>query len=104
MIIKATSHTIRKIWIFLLFIVLFFVALMATLVNGISIDKISLPTVQIDQLYIKLDKKLIVSIQTLDIQKETQTDTSIEEIAQLIKNFPYLDQFFSKISIELYSL
>jgi len=101
MIMKATSHTIRNIWIFLLFMVLFFVALMATLINGISIDKISLPTIKIDQLYIKLDKKLIVSIQTLDIEKETQTDTSIEEIAKLIKNFPYLNQFFSKISIEL---
>ena len=100
MIIKATSHTIRNIWIFLLFIVLSVVALIGTLVNGISIDNVTLPTLKIDQLYIKLDKKLIVSIQTLEIKKETQADTSLEESAEIIKNFPYLNQFFSKISIE----
>jgi hypothetical protein len=99
MIIKATSHTIRNIWIFFLFIVLSVVALIGTLVNGISIDNLTLPTIKIDQLYIKLDKKLIVSIQTLDIKKETQTDTSLKETAELIKNFPYINQFFSKISI-----
>jgi len=99
MIIKATSHTIRNIWILLLFIVLSVVALIGTLANGISIDNLTLPTIKIDQLYIKLDKKLIVSIQTLDIKKETQTDTSLEEMAELIKNFPYINQFFSKISI-----
>ncbi|WP_041957452.1 DUF3971 domain-containing protein [Sulfurospirillum arsenophilum] len=100
MIIKATSHTIRNIWILLLFIVLSVVALIGTLANGISIDNLTLPTIKIDQLYIKLDKKLIVSIETLDIKKETQTDTSLEEMAELIKNFPYINQFFSKISIE----
>ncbi len=99
MIIKATSHTIRNIWIFLLFIVLSVVALIGTLINGISIDNLTLSTIKIDQLYIKLDKKLIVSIQTLDIKKQTQTDTSLEETAELIKNFPYINQFFSKISI-----
>ena len=100
MIIKATSHTIRNIWIFLLFIVLFFVALIGTLTNGISIDNVTLPTFKIDQLYIKLDKKLIVNIQTLEIKRETKTDTSLEESAEIIKNFPYLNQFFSKIDIE----
>lgn len=99
MIIKATSHTIRNIWIFFLFIVLSVVALIGTLVNGISIDNLTLSTIKIDQLYIKLDKKLIVSIQTLEIKKQTQTDTSLEETAELIKNFPYINQFFSKISI-----
>jgi len=100
MIIKATSHTIRNIWIFLLFIVLFFVTLIGTLTNGISIDNVTLPTLKIDQLYIKLDKKLIVSIQRLEIKRETKADTSLEESAEIIKNFPYLNQFFSKISIE----
>ena len=100
MIIKATSHTIKNIWIFFLFIVLSVVALIGTLINGISIDNLSLPMIKIDQLYIKLDKKLIVSIQTLDIKRETQTDTSLEETSELIKNFPYINQFFSKINID----
>ena len=100
MIINATSHTIRNIWILLLFIVLSVVALIGTLVNGISIDNLTLPTLKIDQLYIKLDKKLIVSIQTLEIKKQTQANTSLEESAEIIKNFPYLNQFFSQIIID----
>ena len=100
MIIKATSHNIRSKWILLLFIVLSVVALIGTVVNGISIDNLTLPTLKIDQLYIKLDKKLIVNIQTLEIKKQTQTNTSLEESAEIIKNFPYLDQFFSQIIIE----
>lgn len=100
MIIKATSHTIRNIWILLLFIVLSVVALIGTLVNGISIDNLTLPTLKVDQLYIKLDKKLIVKIQTLEIKKQTQNSTSLEESAEIIKNFPYLDQFFSQIIID----
>ncbi len=100
MIIKATSHTIRNIWILLLFIVLSVVALIGTLVNGISIDNLTLPTLKIDQLYIKLDKKLIVNIQTLEIKKQTQNTTSLDESAEIIKNFPYLDQFFSQIIID----
>ncbi len=100
MIIKATSHTIKNIWIFFLFIVLFFVALIGTLINGISIDSMTLPKIKIDQLYIKLDKKLIVTIESLEIKKETQVDTSLEESTTLIQNFPYLNQFFSHIDIK----
>ncbi|MDD3343704.1 MAG: AsmA-like C-terminal domain-containing protein [Sulfurospirillaceae bacterium] len=52
------------------------------------------------QLYIKLDKKLIVHIDQLDIDKETQTDTSLEEISAIIENLPYLNQFFKDIDIK----
>ena len=100
MIINATSHTMKKIWILFLFIVLFFISVITTLENGLSIDTITLPSVKIDQLYIKLDKKLILEVQSLEINSQTKTDTSLEETATLIKNFPYLNQFFSQINIE----
>jgi hypothetical protein len=100
MIIKATSHTIKKIWIFFLFIVLVFVAFITTLVNGISIDGIVLPKIKIDQLYIKLDKKLIVTVDSLNIDKATQTDSSLEESAAILENLPYLHQFFSRIDLK----
>lgn len=100
MIIKATSHTIKNIWIFFLFIVLVFVAFITTLVNGISIDGITLPKIKIDQLYIKLDKKLIVTIESLSVDKTTQTDTSLEESALILENLPYLHQFFSRIDMK----
>ncbi|ACZ12115.1 hypothetical protein Sdel_1091 [Sulfurospirillum deleyianum DSM 6946] len=99
MIIKAISHSIRNIWKFVLFMALFFVVLIGTLMYGVTIESITLPKVKIDQLYIKLDKKFIVSIQTLELDTHTQTDTSLEESAIVLENFPYLDQFFSQIHI-----
>ncbi|MCD8544687.1 MAG: hypothetical protein LRY52_07460 [Sulfurospirillum cavolei] len=95
MIINATSHTIKKIWILFLFIVLFFVAFIATLMHGLFIESLRLPNVKIDQLYMKLDKKLIVNIQTLTIDKSTSADTSLEESALILENFPYLNQFLA---------
>lgn len=100
MIIKATSHTIRNIWIVFLFIIIVLLVFIGTLTQGISFDNLSLPNIKVSQLYIKLDKKLIVHIQELSINKETQTDTSLKESATVIKNFPLLNQFFSEITIE----
>ena len=100
MIIKATSHTIKNIWIAFLFIVIVLLIFIGILTQGISLDKLTLPNLKMSQLYIKLDKKLIVHIQDLSINKETQTDTSLEESAAVIKNFPLLHQFFSEITIE----
>jgi len=68
-------------------------------VNGISIDTLTLPKIKIDQLYIKLDKKLIVTIDTLAIGKATKTDSSLEEMSAILENFPYINQFFSHITI-----
>ncbi|MBP6497177.1 MAG: AsmA-like C-terminal domain-containing protein [Campylobacteraceae bacterium] len=100
MIIKATSHTIRNIWIVFLFIIIVLLVFIGTLTQGISFDSLTIPNIKVHQLYIKLDKKLIVHIQELAINKETQTDTSLEESATIIKNFPLLHQFFSEITIE----
>lgn len=68
--------------------------------NGISFDRVILPKVQIDQLYIKLDKKLIVTIKSLTIAKTTQTDTSLEEMSAIVENMPYLHQLFSRVDVE----
>lgn len=100
MIIKATSHTMRNIWIVFLFIIIVLLVFIGTLTQGISFDNLSLPNIKVSQLYIKLDKKLIVHIQELSVNKETQTDTSLKESAIVIKNFPLINQFFSEITIE----
>lgn len=100
MIINATSHTIKTIWIVILFIFLIFTALIGTLVHGISIESIVLPKLKVEQLYIKLDKKIILTVDTVSIQGETQKDSSLEESALVIKYFPYLNQLFSKIVIQ----
>ena len=80
MIIKATSHTIKNIWIFILLIFLTFITFLGTLIHGIAIDSISLPKLKIEQLYIKLDKKLIVTIEKLEIEAQTQNDTSLKRV------------------------
>ena len=100
MIIKATSQTIKTIWIVILFIFLIFTALMGTLIHGVSIESIVLPKVKIEQLYIKLDKKIILKVDTVLIDGETKADSSIEESALLIHYFPYLNQLFSTVVIQ----
>lgn len=68
--------------------------------HGISIPTIVLPKVKIEQLYIKLDKKLIVTIEHLSIDKTTQTDTSLEESAWVIEHFPLFNQLFHSVEIQ----
>lgn len=100
MIINAISHTVKNIWIAFLLIVLSVIIFIIALINGIEVDNISLPYLKAHQLYIKLDKKLIVRIQTVEVNKKSNVDSSLEESAQIIKNFPYLHQFFHQINIE----
>ncbi len=100
MIINATSHTMKNIWRFFLVIFLFITLLFVFLTNGIRIKSIELPKVKISQLYIKLDKKLIVTIDTIDIDAQSKNNSSIEEVYQLIYNLPYLYSLFESISIQ----
>jgi len=100
MIINATSHTMKNIWRFFLFICLFIAFLFVILTNGIQIENLELPKIKISQLYIKLDKKLIVTIETLDINIKSKQNSSFNEIKDLTKNLPYLYSFFNYISIQ----
>jgi len=100
MIINATSHTMKNIWRFFLLIFLFITLLFIVLTNGVRLENLKLPKVEISQLYIKLDKKLIVNINTIDIDTQSKRDSSFEEIHSLTKNLPYLYSFFESISIQ----
>jgi len=99
MIIKATSHTIRNIWIILLFILLVFSACIATLFHGILIDSLSLPKLKVEQLYIKLDKKLFVTIDRLRIDTQERSETSLEDIAFIIEHLTSFHQLFETLRI-----
>jgi len=100
MIINATSHTMKNIWRFFLFIFLLIIFLFVVLTNGVKIENLELPKIKISQLYIKLDKKLIVSIDTLDIRIQSKNNTSLEELKDVTKNLPYLYSLFKYISIQ----
>ena len=100
MIINATSHTMKNIWRFFLFIFLFITLLFVLLTNGIRIENITLPKIKISQLYIKLDKKLIVSIDKLDISIQSKKNSSLEELHDITSKLPYLYSLFKSISIQ----
>jgi len=73
------------------------------LLNGISINHLDLDIVKIEQLYIKLDKKLIFSAKTLQIDKEvdsSKSKNSLKELDYIFNNFESLLKLFKYISIE----
>lgn len=100
MIINATSHTIKNIWPIFLFIFLIFIAFFGTLKSGIHIENIDFSSVKVEQLYIKLDKKLIVKAKSLVIKKQQNSSLSLKESALIIDNFLLIDQLFEMIDIE----
>ena len=100
MIINATSHTMKNIWRFFLIIFLFITFLFVVLTNGIRIKNLQLPKIKISQLYIKLDKKLIVNIDTIDINTQSKKNSSLEELYDITNKLPYLYAMFESISIQ----
>ncbi len=100
MIIKATSNTIKSIWLFFLFIILICILIFGILSYGIRIESFEIASVKLEQLYIKLDKKLIVTVDTLDINSSQESNLSLEESAKIIDNFFLIDQLFASIDIE----
>lgn len=99
MIIKATSHTIKTVWIAIFFMFLVFIFSFYLLKNGIHLASITTPVVKIEELYIKLDKKLIVNAQRIWISQSKQKEPSLEESAWVIEHYPLLHQLFERISI-----
>lgn len=71
-----------------------------TLLNGIRIDKITLPKVNIEQFYIKLDKKLIVDIAKVQIAATNKNETSLSEIKNILNYLPHLYMLFDSVSIK----
>ena len=51
-------------------------------------------------MYIKLDKKLIVTIDTLQIDTKNKNNSSIKEIENLTNYLPYIYQLFDYVSIQ----
>jgi hypothetical protein len=67
--------------------------------HGININNLTLPKVKVERLYIKLDKKLIVSADKIKIKRESRSSTSAYEINKTIKYLKYLQFFFDSISL-----
>jgi hypothetical protein len=71
------------------------------LINGINLDSFSFGNFSVSKFYIKIDKKLIVRIDEIDIKdKKTKVHSSLEDIKSMISKAPMILDFFQSIDIE----
>jgi len=70
------------------------------LLEGITIKSVSLPGVKIKQLYIKLDKKLILDAEEIIIQKQSNVTNSLDNIKKDVYKIPLYLDYFQKIHVE----
>ena len=86
--------------IFLIF-VMFFLIILLCLINGISVAKCDFKYFSFSQLYVKLDKKLILEIKDLKIHKnknsEQKSTNSAKQLLSLLKNAGILNRTFKRI-------
>ncbi len=68
--------------------------------HGISIQHLTLPNLNIQRLYIKLDKKFIVSAYKINFKRDSKAQTSTYEIDKIISYFRYLNPIFKSISLK----
>lgn len=83
----------------LLFIALVLSLLYFSLKNGIRIESLHLPFIDVKQFYIKLDKKIIVNIEELLINKEKKAPTK-EDLSKKLRLAKEILQYFEEIEIK----
>lgn len=71
--------------------------------NGINIKDISLPDVKVEKLYIKWNEKLSISIEEIEIVKNSQesnSNLSIENVSELLKALLLFDNWFERFEVK----
>jgi len=92
---------LKAIKVLLLFFVVFLLLGFFFLFVGFKINSISFGNVSISQFYIKLDKKLILTIDNIILNdRKSKTTSTFEEIKKDIQFFPTLLKYFERIDIE----
>ena len=101
---KIKSKKILSLVVFFLVILILFFSAYKVLSNGIEIKKISLGKIAVERLYLKLDKKFILEVGTLDLQELLKTPSKepldIDDISSNLKYFTWGIAYFQKLSIE----
>ncbi|PZP11143.1 MAG: DUF3971 domain-containing protein, partial [Aliarcobacter butzleri] len=88
-----------KIAIFVSFLFIFL--MFSSLYIGIKIDSFSFSNFLISQFYIKMDKKLILSIEKVEYKsKSSKESNSLENLKNDIQLLPKILKFFQSIKIE----
>lgn len=99
---KPSTKTLR-IALFFIFFIGIFIILHAFLYRGIRIEHFGLAGTQIQGFYLRLDKKLILKIDSLNLNKIESTHSNDFDInAQIFyaKNIHFILQYFQKIDIQ----
>lgn len=96
----------KKILYFLLAISVFIILLFLVLKNGISISSVQFDFLKLEQLYIKLDKKLIVKAKNISIYQKSNIDSkkqtsqfSSVKLLNLAENLKYFYIFIQEMDI-----
>lgn len=88
----------------LLIIILVVVLVFKALNDGIKINDISIAGIKVEGLYLKLDKKLILTINNIDISKYKQSTSSkpsnISDMISIVKQAIIVSSFFERLDIQ----
>lgn len=92
----------RKLVVFGSFFCIVFLIPFFILKNGFHIDELSNRFFSVKQLYIKLDKKIIVQMKNFDLfkQNEQNAGVNLKEILALLQKIELMHLFFEEISVE----
>ncbi len=92
----------KILYLLALFCVLIFASFLV-LKNGISISSVQFDFLKLEQLYIKLDKKLILRAKNIVLNSQNQsqnnTESSLKELLEFVKNIDLLYFFVQEIDI-----
>lgn len=99
MIIRAASKINRIIFSFFIALLLLLTLFYLALLNGIEIKTVRFPLIKMEKFYLKLDKKLILKIDSLYIKKKKEK-SSKSEIGKFLTNIKFIPKFFQEIEIK----
>ena len=100
---STISKKISRYGFFIKFFIILILSLVLLLKYGIKINDFEFYGVKLEQLYIKLDKKLIVRAKQIKLpsfKKDVAQKASDKQLLNLSQGVDYLETFFQEISIE----
>jgi len=100
---STISKKISRYGFFIKFFIILILSIVLLLKYGIKINDFEFYGVKLEQLYIKLDKKIIVRAKQIKLPKfkqNTEQKASDKQLLNLSQGVDYLDTFFQEISLE----
>jgi len=100
---STISKKISRYGFFIKFFIILILSLLLLLKYGIKINDFEFYGVKLEQLYIKLDKKIIVRAKQIKLpsfKKDVAQKASDKQLLNLSQGVDYLETFFQEISLE----